>query len=133
MNATTQQLVSEMNTLRAAVRAHKEQIDNACEARDLAIEAAGIPVVHGRYALDFKNDAWRFPSVAAALDILEALSEDSGYFWACSRLSDLERLFGLGIYSGQLPLRAGTIVPLVCGGEVPEAHPCVRDFLAVAA
>jgi hypothetical protein len=57
--STTIALVSEMNTLRAAVRAHKTRLDNACEVRDLAIEAAGIPVVYGRYQIDLDKDAWR--------------------------------------------------------------------------
>ncbi len=129
--STTNSLVSEMSTLRAAVRAHKTRLDNACEVRDLAIEAAGIPVVYGRYDINLDKDAWRYPSVAEAVRVVEALKDDNGYFWACSRLSDLENLLGVSV--AQLPLRTDdNYVPLF-RGNVPEAHGSVSVFVALAA
>ncbi len=126
---TTNSLVSELNSLRVAVAAHNALIDNACEARDLAIEAANIPVTYGRYDLDFAKDVWRYPAVAQALRVLETLKEDTGYFWASSRARDLELLLGEG-FNPQLPLRSeDNYVPLL-RGNMPEAHPSVAQFLA---
>jgi hypothetical protein len=130
--ALTSDLVSELNTLRAATAAHKTLLDNACEARDMAIEAANIPVVYGRYDLDFAKDGWRYPAVAEALRVIENLSDDDGYFWACSRMCDLELLLGDG-FNPQLPLRTeSNYVPLL-RGDMPEAHPSVSMFIARAA
>lgn len=129
--STTNSLVSEMNTLRAAVAAHRERVIAAQEARDMAIEAAGIPVKYGRYDLDFDRDAWRYPSVAEAIRAATKLEDDNGYFWACSRLRDLETLLGQ-VPGDQLPLRtAQNFVPLL-HGSIPEANPWVTDFLAAA-
>ena len=130
--STTNSLVSEMLILRASVEAHRAKIIAAQEARDEAVEAANIPVVYGRYDLDFKNDAWRYPAVAEAMRVAEALADDSGYFWACSRLSDLERLLGAG-WSSQLLLRTedNSYVPTLRGG-IPEAHESVATFLVAA-
>jgi len=126
--STTNLLVSELATLRVAVAAHKSLIDDACEARDLAIEAACIPVKYGRYDLDFTKDGWRYPAVAEATRVLETLKDDSGYFWACSRMMDLEGLLGLSV--PQLPLRTeDNYIPLF-RGHIPAAHPCVAQFLA---
>lgn len=128
---TTNSLVVEMVTLRQAVKAHRDLLTEAQWQRTLAMEAAGVPTLYGRYDLDSK-DEWRYPSVAEASRQVETLSEDSGYFWACSRLTDLERLLGDGMNS-QLPLRLeeSNYVPLF-GGDIPEAHPVVSQFLRAA-
>ncbi len=128
--STTNSLVSELSTLRAAVAAHKTFIDNACEVRDMAIEAACIPVKFGRYDLDFSKDGWRYPAVAEATRVLEALKDDDGYFWACSRMRDLENLLGCSV--PQLPLRTeDNYIPLF-RGHIPAAHPSVSNFLKAA-
>jgi hypothetical protein len=127
--STTKSLVAELKALRMAVAAHKTLIDNACEARDLAIEAAGIQVVYGRYDIDFSKDGWRYPSIAEAVRVVEALKDDSGYFWACSRMTDIERLVG-DSFNPQLPLRTDdNYIPLF-SGHIPAAHEAVSSFLA---
>lgn len=126
--STTANLVSELATLRAAVAAHRALVVAACEVRDEAIEAVGITVTNGRYDLDPK-DEWRYLSVEAATTAYNTLRDDTGYYWACSRMSDLERLLGESV--PQLPIRIGNDVPLF-GGDVPEAHESVASFLAAA-
>lgn len=128
---TTATLVSELATLRVTVAAHRARVIDACEARTEAMEAAGVPVVYGRYDLDTK-DEWRYPSVAEATRAYEALREDEGYFWACARVRDLEHLLGEG-FNPQLPIRLteSNFVPLF-GGDIPDAHPAVEQFMRAA-
>lgn len=128
--STTHSLVSEMNTLKAAVAAHRERLTEAQWQRTLAMEAAGVPTKYGRYDIDSTNE-WRYPSVAEASRQVEALSEDSGYFWACSRLRDIEVMIGQ-VAGDQLPLRTqDEYVPLL-RGDMPAAHPSVARFLMAA-
>lgn len=128
MNSTTEALVAEMGTLRAAVEAHKVKILAAAEIADEATEAAGIPTQYGLYTVDLSKEGWRYPSVQVAREAYEALCDDSGYFWACSRLADLERLLGL-CWHGQLPLRTPSMyVPALCG-HIPDADASVDPFI----
>jgi hypothetical protein len=128
MKTTTRALVSEMATLRAAVAAHRALIVAAQVVRDEAIEFCNIPTQYGRYTVDLKKEGWRYPSIAAATEIVEKLADDNGYYWACSRLMDLERLLGVSV--SQLPLRTETnYVPLL-RGHIPAADPSVALFLA---
>lgn len=126
----TELLLAEMTVLQAAVAAHRVKLVEAQDARDIAIEAAGIPTKYGRYDLDFDKDAWRYPSVEAAIQVVKQLADDDGYFWACSRLHDLENVLG---YTGaQLPLRTSDMYVPLFSGNIPEAHPSVADFLCPA-
>ena len=128
--SSTKQMVSEMNTLRAAVKAHHDKIVAAQVARDEAIEAANIPTKHGFYTVDLTKEGWRYPAIQAATELAEKLSDDSGYFWACSRLLDLEGLLGLS--APQLPLRTeDNYIPLY-RGHIPAADPSVAAFLMAA-
>jgi hypothetical protein len=130
MNTTTQALVSEMNTLRAAVKAHHDKIVAAQVARDEAIEAACVPTKYGFYTVDLAKDGWRYPAVQAATDLATKLEDDNGYFWACSRLRDLENLLGLG--AAQLPLRTVDLYVPLFHGHIPAADSSVSGFLMAA-
>ena len=121
---TSQQLVQEHLILRTHLAAHRMLIDRAVDALDSAIEGANIPVRYGRYEIDLQAEGWRYPSIAQAQRELRALRDDSGFYWAESRLTDLERLLGLD-WQPQLPL------PFP--GMVPPPHPMVRQFLLAAA
>ena len=126
MNSTKQMAV-EMNTLRAAVKAHHDKIVAAQVARDEAIEAANIPTKHGFYTVDLSKEGWRYPAIQMATDLCTKLEDDNGYFWACSRLSDLERL--LGVSAPQLLLRTeDNYIPLF-HGHIPAADSSVSNFL----
>lgn len=127
---TNKTLQAEHSFLRAAVDAHRAKIEAASEVLDEAIKFAGIPVDGGRYAIDLKKEGWRSPSVQVAMEQVERLVDDSGYYWTCSRLADVERLLGVG-GNNQVPMRFGTYVPLF-GGNVPAAHPSVDTFLRAA-
>ena len=120
-------LAAELVTLTYVCKAHKAKIDEASWQRTLAMESSGVPIKGGCYDLP-KSEEWRYPSVQEASRQVEILLEDSGYFWACSRVQDIERL--IGARSGdQLPLRmADDYVPLY-GGHVPHTHPSVTGFL----
>lgn len=123
----TQALLAEMVTLRTAVNVHKAKVVDAQEVLSGAMAAAAIPALRGLYTLDVEKDGWRYPSVEAARQIAETLRDDNGYYWACSRLMDLERILGVSV--AQLPLRtADGFVPLF-RGSVPEAHETVASFL----
>lgn len=127
--STTNSLQAELATLKAAVKAHHDLLVEAQWQRTLAMEAAGVPVQYGRYVLD-SSDEWRYPSVAEATRQVAALEDHDGYFWACSRVRDLEGLLGEG--APQLPLRTDdNYVPLY-RGHVPAAHPSVAGFLMAA-
>lgn len=129
--STTAALLAELVTLRAAVKAHSDRIQEASWQRTLAMEFAGVPTKWGGAMYDLpKGEEWRYPSVAEASRLVEALEEAPGYFWACSRVRDLEGLVGESV--PQLPLRTeDNYIPLF-RGHIPEAHPTVRDFLAAA-
>lgn len=133
MKTETEKLVAEMLTLRTVIAAHEEKVSAAAAAWDEACEFAAIPTKYGRYTVDLKTESWRYPSVEAASKVYDALREDRGYFWACSRLRDLEAMLGAG-WSPQLPLRyeadpMGNYVPFY-GGHMPAAHECVKEFVA---
>jgi hypothetical protein len=121
---TTSFLTAEYQTIRTAVGTHRKQIERACDVLDAAIAAANIPVVNGFYAVDLQKEGWRYPSIDQAQRELEALRDDNGFYWAESRLTDLERLLGLG-WATQ------TLIPFE--GTIPDAHPVVKDFLTMAA
>ena len=120
----SEKLTRELQTLRCVVAAHRMLIDRAVDALDSAIESACIPVKNGFYVIDLKREGWRYPSIQAAQANLEALREDSGFYWTESRISDLERLLGLG-FTRQLPFAFATMV-------VP-ANPAVEKFVREAA
>lgn len=121
---SSQKLAQELQVLRCHLAAHRMLIDRAVDALDSAIEAARIPVRYGRYEIDLQEEGWRYPSIAQAQRELQALQDDSGFYWAESRVTDLERLLGLA-WQPQLPL------PFP--GMVPPAHPEVESFLRRAA
>jgi len=123
MNTSSKKLSAELTVLRTRVAAHRMLIDRAVDALDSAIETACIPVKNGFYVIDLKREGWRYPSIDQAQRELEALKDDDGFYWAESRLTDLERLLGLG-WSNQLPLLFDNLVP--------DAHPVVREFLRAA-
>ena len=116
-----------MKILKAAVKSHEVRILKAQEDRDSAIEAAHIPTKHGLYTVDLAKDGWRYPAVDAASKMVRDLSDDNGYYWACSRLMDLERILGVSVT--QLPLRTEDNFVLILCGHIPEAHPSVSQFL----
>jgi len=123
-------MVSEMNVLRAAVKMHHDKLVAAQVARDEAIEAACVPTKYGFYTVDLSKEGWRYPAIQMATDLCTKLEDDNGYFWACSRLSDLERL--LGVSAPQLLLRTeDNYIPLY-RGHIPAADPSVAAFLMAA-
>lgn len=121
---TSQSLQAELQTLRCVVASHRMLIDRASEALDGALENACIPTKFGRYTLDLQKDGWRFPAIAQARRELLALRDDSGFYWAESRIHDLESLLGLG-FSRQLPFAFATMAM--------PAHPEVAQFIQRAA
>jgi|HubBroStandDraft_3_1064219.scaffolds.fasta_scaffold611764_2 hypothetical protein len=127
MTSTTA-LVAEMKVLRVAVKAHSARLTEAQWQRTLAMEAAGVPLKWGgsMYDLDAK-DEWRYPSVEAASRQVAALEDDAGYFWACSRLRDLEGLLGEAV--PQLPLRTEELYVPLFRGHIPPANPAVAAFM----
>ena len=120
----SEKLQAELQTLRCVVAAHRMLIDRAVDALDSAIESACIPSAFGRYTVNLQTEGWRYPSIQAAQANLEALREDSGFYWTESRISDLERLLGLG-FTRQLPFAFATMAV--------EAHPAVAEFVREAA
>jgi len=114
-------LACEYRTLKTAIEAHRAKIDAAWEVAEEAKEFAGLPKQHGLYQFDFKKDSWRYPSMHLALQQLEVLKDDDGFYWAESRLRDLELLLGLGG-------NRQTLIPF--DTLVPDAHPSVKGFLA---
>ncbi len=114
-------LQSEYDILLSRVIEHREHIDIAYEVFNDALENACIPTQGGKYTIDVKKEAWRYPAVHEALQQVEALTEDDGLYWAESRIRDLERILGLG-YSTQM------LLPF--SGLVPDPHPAVKVFLS---
>ncbi len=127
---STATLVAELAVLRAAVKAPHDLIVEAQDRRTQAMEDAGVPKKWGGAMYDLPaSEEWRYPSVQAATAAVEALEEAPGYFWACSRMRDIEILLGQ-VAGDQLPLRTENgYVPLL-RGHMPEPHPSVRTFLA---
>lgn len=117
---TLSPLAAEYKALKSAVAAHRAKIDAAYEVAEEAKEWAGLPVRGGIYQIDFKKDSWRYPGLHVALQNLEALRDDDGFYWAESRLVDLERVLGLG-FSNQ------TLMPFET--FIPDAHPSVAAFI----
>lgn len=128
MKTETEKLVAEMLTLKVACERHEAKMKAAGAAWDEACEFAALPTKYGRYTIDLAKESWRYPSVEAASKVYEDLREDSGHFWACSRLRDLEMLLGAG-WNAQLPLRMGMYVPIL-RGEIPAAHESVSEFIS---
>jgi hypothetical protein len=125
--STTDSLRRELATLKAACKVHRDLIVEAQWQRTLAMEFAGVPVKFGCYVLA-KKDEWKYPSVQEASRQVEILGENDGYYWACSRITDIELLLGSG-KGDQLPLRtASENVPLF-GGSMPPTHPPLRHWL----
>lgn len=111
---------TEYNTLKSLVEAYRDRVQAASDKVTDAMGWAGIPTRFGVYQIEPK-DYWRYPSVDAAVRVRDALRDDDGFFWAESRLRDLESLLGLG-YKSQ------TLLPFE--QTIPEAHPSVKTFLA---
>jgi hypothetical protein len=128
MKTETEKLVSELMTLKMVCERHEEKVREACEAWNEACEFAAIPTKYGLYTIDISKESWRYPSVEAASKVYNELREDNGYFWASSRLRDLEMLLGAG-WNAQLPLRMGLYVPIL-QGHIPEAHESVSEFVS---
>lgn len=119
----TSKLSAEYQVLKSAMDRHRARIQVAYEAYEDAKESAMLPTQYGRYTVDLDRDAWRYPAVAEAKRQYESLQGDDGYYWACSRLSDLENLLGLG-FSRQVPM--GFVLMTM------PAHPVVEGFLRAA-
>lgn len=124
----TAEMVHEMTFLGAAIKTHRERIAKAWEAEAEA-------------AIAFE-EAWGFspweapeyaPGWSAARAKVEALSEETGYFWAVSRYGDLEHLTGSN--GGTLPLVSppasewASARSWVLRGETPKAHPSVGPWV----
>lgn len=98
-------LAQELKTLRAAIAVHQAQIDEAWEARDAAFEFCNYPKERD---CSFKYDMsqlQKYPAVAAAERLYEELRNDSAFYWAESRVRDIELVLGLG-FTPQTPLFA---------------------------
>lgn len=117
---TLSPLAREYQALKTAIAAHRAKLDAAWEVAEDAKEFAGLPKQGGMYVFDFKKDSWRYPSMHLALQQYEALKDDDGFYWAESRLRDLEMILGMGG-------NRQTLIPFDI--TIPPVHPSVAAFV----
>jgi hypothetical protein len=121
-------LTAEIAFLNAAVKTHRERIERADSAADAAEEA--FTEVFGYHPSATPELA---PGWAHARAKAEALREETGFFWACSRLTDLEILVGregetLAFITAPSSDWA-TARSWVLRGETPKAHESVGPWV----
>jgi len=124
----TRDLVAEMMVLSKAVEIHHRAIQAAQEKADQSAE--NFQAWFGFYPWECPDYAPGWVSNKAAI---EALEEESGYFYACQRVGDIE--LALKPYSGQLALRTAPTKEWASwklwtlDGETPKAHPTIWTWL----
>ncbi len=126
---TAKKMALELAALKAAITAHHMKIDKAYEAQ-AAAEVAFCEV--------FGFEPWEAPEFApgwtAAKAVVEALKDESGYFWAWSRVQDLEMM--LGKQGEQLRFVTEPTQEWACGyvwilgGETPKASETIAPWVA---
>lgn len=127
--ARTCDLVAEMTVLSEAVKVQQRAIKAAQSVQDEAEEAfTSFFGFHPSESLELA------PGYVAAKAAVEALDHEDGYFWACSRLMDLE--LALAPPSSQLALRTAPMSPWASwslwtlAGETPHANVAVWPWLS---
>jgi hypothetical protein len=122
-------LAAELSVLRTVCAMHRAKMDVAAQASDdaeIAFEAA--------WGYSPRETPDHAPGWLLAHTRYEMLCDDSGYFWTCSRVRDLEIMVE-GSANGQRSILAPATLPGCCAhvvglGDMPNAHAEVAPFIA---
>ena len=126
-NALVSKLGHQASILRAVVADHRDAIARA-QAR-VELEAERVETHLGFHPADAADLC---PAYSAARAEVERLSDDSGYYWACAALTDLEMLLPTG---GQLMIVSEETTGMYgwCfRGTMPRLHEDAVAFIARA-